>query len=122
MPSFVEHLINRVPVSSTCKILGIGRSTYYSKLEWLYRCCLEFLETHETKQFAKMTFPRIWLNTDIRLFRMRFNKEDCIILLILSTRHFREKLLSGNLLIQISTYGIGQRPISYWNNPTMRLR
>lgn len=27
----------------------IGRSTYYSKLEWLYRCCLEFLETHETK-------------------------------------------------------------------------
>ncbi|MBT2724766.1 insertion element protein [Bacillus sp. ISL-46] len=68
LPSFAEHLINRVPVSSTCKILGIGRSTYYSKLEWLYRCCLEFLETHETKQFAKMTFPRIWLNTDMMMY------------------------------------------------------
>jgi transposase-like protein len=65
---FAQHLINRVPVSSTCKILGIGRSTYYSKLEWLYRCCLEFLETRETKQFAKMTFPRIWLNIDMMMY------------------------------------------------------
>jgi transposase-like protein len=70
LPAFAEHLINRVPVSSTCKILGIGRSTYYSKLEWLYRCCLEFLETHETKQFAKMTFPRIWLNTDMMVYHL----------------------------------------------------
>ncbi|WP_449536411.1 insertion element protein [Ferdinandcohnia sp. Marseille-Q9671] len=70
LPSFAEHLINRVPVSSTCKILKIGRSTYYSKLEWLYRCCLEFLETHETKQFSKMTFPRIWLNTDMMMYHL----------------------------------------------------
>jgi hypothetical protein len=70
LPAFAEHLINRVPVSSTCKILGIGRSTYYSKLEWLYRCCLEFLETHESKQFAKMTFPRIWLNTDMMMYHL----------------------------------------------------
>lgn len=68
LPMFAQHLINRVPVSSTCEILGIGRSTYYSKLEWLYRCCLEFLETRETKQFAKMTFPRIWLNTDMMMY------------------------------------------------------
>lgn len=68
LPMFAEHLINRVPVSSTCKILKIGRSTYYSKLEWLYRCCLEFLETHETKMFANKTFPRIWLNTDMMMY------------------------------------------------------
>ncbi|WLR55435.1 insertion element protein [Mesobacillus subterraneus] len=66
--TFAEHLINRVPVSSTCKILGIGRSTYYSKLEWLYRCCLEFLEIREAKQFAKQIFPRIWLNTDMMMY------------------------------------------------------
>ena len=68
LPMFAQHLINRVPVSSTCKILGIGRSTYYSKLEWLYRCCLEFLETHETKKFAQKTFNRIWLNTDMMMY------------------------------------------------------
>lgn len=68
LPEFAQHLINRVPVSSTCKILGIGRSTYYSKLEWLYRCCLEFLETHETKEFAKKEFSRIWLNTDMMMY------------------------------------------------------
>jgi hypothetical protein len=68
LPTFAEHLINRVPVSSTCKILKIGRSTYYSKLEWLYRCCLEFLETHETKKFAVITFPRIWLNSDMMMY------------------------------------------------------
>lgn len=62
---FAKHLVNRVPVSRTCVILGIGRGTYYDKLEWLYRCCLEFLETRETKQFTKKIFPRIWLNTDM---------------------------------------------------------
>jgi hypothetical protein len=68
LPMFAQHLINRVPVSSTCEILGIGRSTYYSKLEWLYRCCLEFLETRETKVFEKKTFPGIWLNTDMMMY------------------------------------------------------
>lgn len=67
LPVFAKMLINRVPVSSTCKILEIGRSTYYEKLEWLYRCCLEFLETRE-KAFAKKTFPRIWLNTDMMMY------------------------------------------------------
>lgn len=56
LPMFAEMLINRVPVSRACKILKIGRGTYYSKLEWLYRCCLEFLETRETKFFLKRSF------------------------------------------------------------------
>lgn len=67
---FAQHLINRVPVSSTCRILGIGRSTYYSKLEWLYRCCLEFLDTHETKKFPQKNFSRIWLNTDMMMYNL----------------------------------------------------
>lgn len=63
-----KHLINRVPVSRTCELLGIGRGTYYAKLEWLYRCCLEFLETRETKSFQKITFDELWINTDKMMY------------------------------------------------------
>ncbi len=70
LPMYAKHLINRVPVSSTCRILGIGRETYYSKLKWLYRCCLEFLETHETKKLPKKSFNRIWLNTDMMMYHL----------------------------------------------------
>ncbi|WP_043932214.1 hypothetical protein [Bacillus sp. EB01] len=65
---FAKHLINRVPVSSTCDILNIGKGTFYEKLEWLYRCCIEFLETRETKKLSKKTYPRIWLNTDMMAY------------------------------------------------------
>lgn len=68
VPQFARVLINRVPVASTCKILDIGRKTYYSKLEWLYRCCLEFLETRETKILEKRQFKTIWLNTDMMVY------------------------------------------------------
>lgn len=61
---FARMLINKVPVSRTCELLGIGRGTYYSKLEWLYRCCLEFLEDKETKALTEKNFNDIWLNTD----------------------------------------------------------
>ena len=68
LPQFAMHLINRVPVVRTCDILGIGRSTYYSKLEWLYRCCLEFLEAKETKAFAKKEFSDFWVETDKMMY------------------------------------------------------
>lgn len=61
---FAKLLINRVPVSRTCDLLGIARGTYYNKLEWLYRCCLEFLEDRETKTLSDQNFNDIWLNTD----------------------------------------------------------
>ncbi|WP_223639309.1 insertion element protein [Planococcus sp. 4-30] len=60
-------IIHHIPVTSTCKVLKIGRSTYYEKLEWLYRCCLEFLETRE-KAFEKKVFPRMWINTDMMMY------------------------------------------------------
>lgn len=68
LPIFAKHLINRVPVSRTCEILGIGRGTYYSKLEWLYRCCLEFLDTRETKAFEQNEFPEVWIETDKMMY------------------------------------------------------
>ena len=43
--------------------------TYYTKLEWLYRCCLELLDKHETKGFQHKTSKEIWLNTD----KMQYN-------------------------------------------------
>jgi hypothetical protein len=61
---FTKDLLSRVPVKRTCEKLEIGSSTYYNKLEWLYRKCLEFLERHETKKLQEVDFENLWLNTD----------------------------------------------------------
>lgn len=37
-----KHLINRVPLSRTCELLGIGRGTYYAKLEWYIEVAWNF--------------------------------------------------------------------------------
>lgn len=64
LPWFAKLLVNKTSINRTCEILEIGKGTYYQKLEWLYRCCLEFNETHEKKAFAKKEFPEVWLTTD----------------------------------------------------------
>ncbi|QST01406.1 insertion element protein (plasmid) [Pontibacillus sp. ALD_SL1] len=64
LPLFMRLLLSRVPITRTCEILEIGRGTYYDKLEFLYRRCLEFLERHETKQLQKKVFTEAWINTD----------------------------------------------------------
>lgn len=64
LPMFAKLLLNRVPVKRVCEILDIGSQTYYSKLEWLYRRCLEFLERHESQTFKNKTFDSLWMNTD----------------------------------------------------------
>src|SRR5690606_22945189 len=46
LPMFAKLLLNKMPISRTCDILEIGIGTYYQKLEWLYRSCLEFLEKY----------------------------------------------------------------------------
>lgn len=68
LPQFANLLISRVPVSRTCELLGMGRGTYYSKLEWLYRCCLEFLELRETQAFQRKEFPEMWVSTDKMMY------------------------------------------------------
>jgi transposase-like protein len=64
LPVFANLVLNRTPVKRTCEILKIGSKTYYNKLEWLYRRCLEFLERHEQNVFANKKFDFVWLNTD----------------------------------------------------------
>jgi transposase-like protein len=69
LPMFAKLLLNKMPISRTCDILEIGVGTYYHKLEWLYRCCLEFLEKYETAPLTNVTFKEMWLNTD----KMHYN-------------------------------------------------
>jgi len=61
---FAKLLVNKTSINRTCEILCNAKGTYYQKLEWLYRCCLEFLETREAKQLAQQSFDQMWLNTD----------------------------------------------------------
>ncbi|MGD7052805.1 IS1 family transposase [Sutcliffiella horikoshii] len=65
---FVKLLLNKTPISRACEILGIGRGTYYEKLKFVYRRCIEFLERHETNKLSKMEFKEIWLSTDQMLY------------------------------------------------------
>ncbi len=66
--SLAQCLVNRTPVKRTCEILQIGSETYYAKLEWLYKKCLEFLERHEAKAFASKKYGVMWLNTDKMIY------------------------------------------------------
>ncbi|KAB8136249.1 insertion element protein [Gracilibacillus oryzae] len=69
LPMFAKLLLNKMPINRTCDILEIGVSTYYHKLEWLYRCCLEFLDKYETPHLNNQSFEEMWLNTD----KMHYN-------------------------------------------------
>lgn len=61
---FAKDIMSHMPVRRTCEKLEIGSNTYYSKLEILYRRCLEFLELHETQAFKKINFDEVMINTD----------------------------------------------------------
>ncbi len=68
LPLFTELLVSRTPIKRTCEILNISPKTYYHKLEWLYRKCIEFLDRYETKAFKSIEFDKIWLNTDKMIY------------------------------------------------------
>lgn len=70
MPLFAKMLLNRMPVSRTCEALDISPQTYYRKLEWLYRRCLEFVERYERKPLKTKNFDTIWLNTDKLIYNL----------------------------------------------------
>lgn len=70
LPQFARLLLSKTPVKRTCEYLGIGSKTYYTKLEWIYRCCLEFLDKHETKAFQNRSFDTLWINTDKMLYNL----------------------------------------------------
>jgi transposase-like protein len=64
LPTLMLQMVNRTPITRTLEQLKIGSSTYYNKLEWLHRRCLEFLERHETQEFESKHFNKLWLHTD----------------------------------------------------------
>ncbi len=70
LPTFAKLLLNRTPVRRACEILEIGSKTYYLKLEWLYRRCLEFLERYESQSFADRSFGTIWVDSDQLIYHL----------------------------------------------------
>jgi hypothetical protein len=70
IPDLVKLLLSRVPIRRSCEILKVSPSTYYAKLEWVYKKCLEFLEVQEAKNFKTMKFDRIWLNADAMVYNL----------------------------------------------------
>ncbi|MCM3730625.1 insertion element protein [Fictibacillus nanhaiensis] len=61
---FTKLLLNKEPITRACEVLGIADGTYYDKLEFVYRRCLEFLERNETKPLQDKEFKEMWINTD----------------------------------------------------------
>lgn len=67
LPLFADLITNKTPVSRVIEILDIGAQTYYHKLEWLYKKCLEFQDRHEVK-LKEIEFNEVWINTDKMLY------------------------------------------------------
>lgn len=72
---FAKDLVSRTPVKRTCEKLEIASGTYYSKLEWLYKRCLEFLDKNEISPLKTMEFDEIWLNTDMMVYNLNNIKQ-----------------------------------------------
>lgn len=70
LPTFAKLIISRTPVRRVCEILGIGSQTYYNKLEWLYRRCIEFNERYETRVLEKKSFPMLWIDSDQLIYNL----------------------------------------------------
>ncbi len=67
---FTKDILSRTPVKRIIEKLEIGSSTYYNKLEWVYRKCLEFNERNETKALNNLDIDEIWLNTDMLIYNL----------------------------------------------------
>lgn len=70
LPKLAKLVTSRVPVRKTMQLLNISPSTYYHKLEQLYKCSLEFLAKHEQKALAEKEFDELWLNSDSLEYRL----------------------------------------------------
>lgn len=58
--------------------MEISPQTYYNKLEWLYKKCLEFLERYESKALKQKGFKSLWLNTDKLVYHLNnIRKKGC---------------------------------------------
>ena len=43
-------------------------ATQVGEIFYVGRCCLKFLETHETKELANTEFPEMWITPDKLLY------------------------------------------------------
>ena len=66
----LKDIFARTPVRRTCEKLNISPATYYAKLEYLYRRCLEFLEYRETNPLKEKEFRELYLNTDAMIYNL----------------------------------------------------
>ena len=64
----LKDIFARTPVRRTCEKLNISPCTYYAKLEYIYRRCLEFLEYRETNPLKEKEFQELYLNTDAMVY------------------------------------------------------
>lgn len=68
--SFTKDILSRTPVKRICEKLEIGSSTYYNKLEWIYKKCLEFNKRYETDVLRNEQFDELWINTDMMIYNL----------------------------------------------------
>ena len=69
-----HDMMNRTPVIGALRKNNIGAGTYYHKMEWIYRKCLEFLERHETNVLENKEFASLYLNTDALLYHLNYKR------------------------------------------------
>lgn len=67
-------MLNRTPVIGAIHKNQIGAGTYYHKMEWIYRKCLEFLERHETNVLEKKEFSSLYFNTDALMYNLNYKR------------------------------------------------
>lgn len=91
----VKEVIGRSPVKKTMDRTNIGASTYYNKVEIIYKRCLAFLERHETKPLKKKQFNTLWLQTDkFSYYLNNIRKKGCS-----SAKGVRENALFNTLIV-----------------------
>ena len=72
--SLFYDMLNRTPVIGAIHKNQIGAGTYYHKMEWIYRKCLEFLERHETSVLEQKEFSSLYLNTDALMYNLNYKR------------------------------------------------
>lgn len=65
----VKDVLGRAPVRQTCEKLIISPDTYYSKIEWIYQKCLEFLARHESK-IKEHKYEDLYIATDLMSYSL----------------------------------------------------
>lgn len=66
----MKQLLGKTCVTSMIRNLEMGAGTFYHKIEWLYRKCLEFNAIYETGPLKSKSFDELWINTDTFVYNL----------------------------------------------------